>query len=115
MADKINWLPAAIGAAVTAGLVATRVPNAGRNTLGAAALVGGAVGYGIADFLEDRSIGKRLGRAAKKASAGVRKAGGKAKDAVKGAGRAVKNAPKRAKAKAKSARKKAAGWFKRRF
>lgn len=133
MADKINWLPAAIGAAVVAGLVAVRVPNAGRNTLGAAALIGGAVGYGAADFLEDRSPFRVLGRAGKgitDAIGGVGKtiggaltgAAGKATGALTGVARggasgvrsaweAAKSSPGRAK-KAGSAAKK---WLKRRF
>ena len=133
MADKINWLPAAIGAAVVAGLVAVRVPNAGRNTLGAAALIGGAVGYGAADFLEDRSPFRVLGRVGsgiidtvsgvgQSIGGAITGAAGKATGAITGVARggasgvrdaweAVKSSPGRLTTTVSAAR----GWLSRRF
>lgn len=55
MADKINWLPAALGAALGAGIILARLPDADRRITAAAALTGAALGYGVADFIEDRT------------------------------------------------------------
>ena len=90
MADKINWLPAVIGAALGGILVATRIPDK-RIAVGAA-VIGGVAGYGIADFIEDRSPGRVLKRAGKAVAKGAKKAG---KGVVKG-GKAIGKATGRA-------------------
>jgi len=108
VADKINWLPAALGAAIGAGIVLARLPDADRRITAAAGLTGAALGYGIADFIEDRSLGRIAGKikggakkAAAKVTGGAKKAANKAKDVVGDTASGVRSGVKGAGSKVK--------------
>jgi hypothetical protein len=126
MADKVNWLPAAIGAAVSMALVSVRIPNADRNLLIGSGLVGAAVGYGLADFIEDRSVGRTLGRIASGGKNIVKKSVNKVTTTVTGIGSTAGQAARRTggqltragstvKTTVKTRLSRARGWLKRRF